>query len=92
MSWVSAATATLGERELPLMITDRAFEADGAFRYPSIDPTLRTTPGVREPYVAGVLGDVVLVNGAPWPVHDLAAVRHRLRILNASTPGATTSS
>ncbi|MCZ0979280.1 multicopper oxidase family protein [Streptomyces diastatochromogenes] len=73
-----------GPRELPLMITDRAFAADGSLDYPSLDPTLRERPGVREPYLAGVLGDVVLVNGAPWPVHEVDAARYRLRLLNAS--------
>ncbi|MFD8783510.1 multicopper oxidase family protein [Kitasatospora sp. NPDC059599] len=73
-----------GPRELPLMITDRAFTADGSLHYPSLDPTLRERPGVREPYLAGVLGDVILVNGAPWPVHETDAARHRLRLLNAS--------
>ncbi|MFC9688256.1 multicopper oxidase family protein [Kribbella sp. NPDC056951] len=73
-----------GLRELPLMIADRSFTADGSLDYPSLDPTLRTTPGVREPYLAGVLGDVILVNGAPWPVHEVDAARYRLRILNAS--------
>ncbi|MFI5694574.1 multicopper oxidase family protein [Kribbella sp. NPDC051586] len=73
-----------GPREVPLMITDRAFAADGSLAYPALDPTLREQPGVREPYVAGVLGDVILVNGAPWPVHEVDAARYRLRILNAS--------
>ncbi|MDR8412426.1 multicopper oxidase domain-containing protein [Nonomuraea sp. 3-1Str] len=73
-----------GPRELPLMIADRAFAADGSLAYPALDPTLRGRPGVREPYLAGVLGDVILVNGAPWPVHEVDAARHRLRILNAS--------
>lgn len=73
-----------GERELPLVITDRAFAADGSMRYPSLDATLSTVPGVEEPYVAGVLGDVILVNGAPWPVAEVSATRYRLRVLNAS--------
>ncbi|MFF4772002.1 multicopper oxidase family protein [Microtetraspora fusca] len=73
-----------GRRELPLMIADRAFAADGGLDYPSLDPTLRERPGVRGPYLAGVLGDVILVNGAPWPVHEVDAARYRLRILNAS--------
>lgn len=73
-----------GPRELPLMITDRAFSAGGRLDYPSLDPTLRDRPGVHEPFLAGVVGDVVLVNGAPWPVHEVDAVRYRLRILNAS--------
>lgn len=71
-------------RDIPLMITDRAFTADGALAYPSLDPTLLGQPGVAEPYGAGVLGDVILVNGAPWPIADVPAARHRLRLLNAS--------
>ena len=70
-----------GDRDLPLMITDRAFDASGAMPYPSVDPA---KPGVTEPYMNGVLGDVILVNGAPWPVARVARVRHRLRLLNAS--------
>ena len=27
---------------------------------------------------------MILVNGAPWPVHEVDAVRYRLRVLNAS--------
>jgi spore coat protein A len=73
-----------GERELPLMITDRAFAADGSMRYPSLDPSLTAVHGVEEPYIEGVLGDVVLVNGAPWPVAEVTATRYRLRVLNAS--------
>ncbi|MFD8706429.1 multicopper oxidase family protein [Kitasatospora sp. NPDC059648] len=73
-----------GPRELPLVIADRAFAADGTLHYPSLDPDLQTRPGVTEPYLGGVLGDVILVNGAPWPVHEVDAARHRLRLLNAS--------
>jgi FtsP/CotA-like multicopper oxidase with cupredoxin domain len=72
-----------GLREMPLMITDRSFDADGSLRYPSLDPTLRETPGVSGSYVAGVLGDVMLVNGAPWPVTTVDGARYRLRVLNA---------
>jgi spore coat protein A len=69
-----------GERELPLMITDRAFAADGSLHYPS----LSAMPGVEEPYIEGVFGDVILVNGAPWPVAEVSATRYRMRVLNAS--------
>ncbi|HZA18708.1 MAG TPA: hypothetical protein VE645_17790 [Pseudonocardiaceae bacterium] len=72
------------ERELPLLICDRSFAADGSFHYPALDRTLRTLPGVEPDWTEGVLGDVVLVNGAPWPVHDVDAARYRLRLLNAS--------
>ncbi|WP_091287798.1 multicopper oxidase family protein [Amycolatopsis xylanica] len=73
-----------GSRELPLVIMDRAFDGDGGLAYPALDPSLRAHPGVHEPYLAGVLGDVILVNGAPWPVHEVDAARYRLRLLNAS--------
>lgn len=73
-----------GGHELPLMICDRSFDADGELRYPSLDPALRSRPGVEPAFAAGVLGDVVLVNGAPWPVHEADAARYRLRMLNAS--------
>ncbi|RSN47055.1 MULTISPECIES: multicopper oxidase family protein [Actinomadura] len=73
-----------GDRDVPLMICDRAFEEDGSFRYPSLDPSLRRTPGVTGPYMEGVEGDVILVNGAPWPELEVSAARYRLRVLNAS--------
>ncbi len=73
-----------GDRDIPLMITDRAFAADGSFSYPSLDPSLTGTPGVHDDYMSGVLGDCILVNGAPWPVLEVAATTYRFRILNAS--------
>jgi len=72
-----------GERDIPLMIADRSFAIDGSFRYPSTDPSLRA-PGVTDPYSDGVLGDVILVNGAPWPTLHTERARYRLRLLNAS--------
>src|SRR5690606_35036903 len=74
-----------GERDIPLMILDRAFAADGSFLYPSVDPTLTSTPGVTDGYMSGVLGDCILVNGAAWPVLEVSDAKYRLRILNAST-------
>ncbi|HLR86083.1 MAG TPA: multicopper oxidase family protein [Nocardioidaceae bacterium] len=73
-----------GERDIPLMIADRAFDGDGAFIYPALDPTMSEEPGVEDAYMEGVLGDVVLVNGAPWPELEVDAARYRFRILNAS--------
>ena len=73
-----------GDRDVPLAIMDRAFDSDGQLAYPSIDPTLTHTPGVTAPYEAGVLGDVILVNGRSWPRHEVGTALYRLRILNAS--------
>jgi spore coat protein A len=70
-----------GEREIPLLIADRAFNEDGSLSYPSPGPD---QPGVQDDYMPGVMGDVILVNGAPWPVLEVDAARYRLRIVNAS--------
>jgi len=73
-----------GEKDVPLMICDRSFDEDGSFMYPSLDPTLRGEPGVENEYMSGVLGDVILVNGVPWPFMEVSNTRYRFRILNAS--------
>jgi spore coat protein A len=73
-----------GDKEIALLICDRSFEADGSFRYPALDPSLSKTPGVDAAYMGGVLGDVILVNGAPWPRLEVSNVKYRFRLLNAS--------
>ena len=73
-----------GERDVPLMICDRSFADDGSFRYPSVDPSLKGEPGVEGEYMSGVLGDCVLVNGAPWPYLEVTNTLYRFRLLNAS--------
>jgi spore coat protein A len=87
-----------GDHDIPVMIADRAFDEAGRLTYPSLDPTLTDIPGVTDAYASGVLGDVILVNGAPWPVLRVDRAKYRLRLLNASnarryrlvlTPGAT---
>ncbi|MEV7612552.1 multicopper oxidase family protein [Streptomyces sp. NPDC089799] len=73
-----------GARDIPLMLCDRSFDAEGQFRYPAADPALTGVPGVTEDYMEGVLGDVLLVNGAPWPELEVDAARYRFRFLNGS--------
>lgn len=73
-----------GTRDIPLMIADRSFAADGSLAYPGLDPTLLMTPGVTGAYTSGVLGDVILVNGVAWPYLEVGRARYRLRLLNAS--------
>ena len=73
-----------GERDVPLMICDRSFAEDGSFRYPSIDPSLMGEPGVESAHMSGVLGDCILVNGAPWPYMEVTNTLYRFRLLNAS--------
>ncbi|NUW31769.1 multicopper oxidase family protein [Nonomuraea sp. SMC257] len=69
-----------GERDVPLMICDRSFAADGSMPYPASPEG----PGAREAFMGGVLGDVILVNGAPWPSLGVDRARYRFRLLNAS--------
>ncbi len=73
-----------GEKEVPLMISDRIFDEDGSFFYPSIDPSLTETPGVLGGYMNGVYGDTILVNGSPWPYLEVSNTLYRFRVLNAS--------
>ena len=53
------------------MLQDRSFTSDGEVAYDH--------DGHR-----GAVGKVMLVNGAPWPVLDVAARKYRFRIVNAS--------
>ena len=73
-----------GDHDLPLMIMDRCFDTSGRFRYPSLDPELMDPPGLFGAYDAGMLGDVILVNGRPWPELAVDATRYRFRLINAS--------
>ena len=58
------------EYDIPLVLHDRSFKADGSFRFK--DKRNR------------VLGDVFLVNGRPTPYLEVANRKYRFRILNAS--------
>lgn len=73
-----------GDRDVPVMIADRAFRADGSLYYPSLDPDLKSPPGVSGTAQRGMTGDVILVNGVPWPRLTVQGARYRLRLLNAS--------
>jgi spore coat protein A len=65
------------EFEIPLMISDRQFSADGQLYYP--------TSGVPEsPWVSEVYGDVILVNGKITPFLEVEPRPYRFRVVNAS--------
>jgi spore coat protein A len=64
-----------GPYDIPLMLHDRAFTADGQLDY-------------DHDAHHGATGRVMLVNGAPWPVLEVAARKYRFRILNASNATA----
>jgi len=65
-----------GAYDVPLVIQDRAFAADGSLVYPgnTAMPLL----------MSGFQGDTLLVNGAPYPFFPVAARKYRLRLLNGS--------
>ena len=69
-----------GQFDVPLVIQDRLFNADGSLFYPKHDPT--------RPVRQGVFGDVILVNGTPYPVLQVARRKYRFRILNGSNARA----
>ncbi len=73
----SALPLPSGDRDIPLMITDRSFDR----RNQLTDPFRHK----RRPPNDGVTGKVVLVNGARLPHHRVSARRYRLRFLNASS-------
>jgi spore coat protein A len=65
------------EFELPLIIADRQFNADGRLYYP--------TSGMPEsPWVSEAYGDVILINGKMTPYLNVEPRTYRFRIVNAS--------
>jgi spore coat protein A len=64
-----------GDHDIPLLLQDRTFNADGSFFYPdTMDPRRHD----------GVQGDVFLVNGVPVPFLEVDRTWWRFRIINGS--------
>lgn len=57
--------------DVPMIVKDAMFATDGSLVYDDNSES-------------GIYGDVVLVNGVPWPVMDVEPRKYRFRILNAS--------
>jgi FtsP/CotA-like multicopper oxidase with cupredoxin domain len=64
-----------GEYDVPLVIQDRSFNADGSLRY-------------AEDIDAGFMGDTIVVNGSVAPRFAVRPALYRLRFLNASNARA----
>ena len=60
-----------GVYDVPLTVSDAMFAADGSLAYDDNSQS-------------GLWGDVILVNGRPWPVMQVKRKIYRFRILNAS--------
>ncbi len=67
----AAGTAEALAYDVPLIVRDAMFATDGSLIYDDNSES-------------GVYGDVILVNGVPWPVMDVEPRKYRFRILNAS--------
>ena len=59
-----------GEFDVPLIVGDRMFDKDGQLLLANNE--------------SGVFGDVILVNGVPWPLMKVKRRKYRFRLLNAS--------
>jgi len=60
-----------GEYDVPVMLQDKTFEADGSLHYPSS-------------FVANFAGDTAFVNGVVWPYLEVEPRRYRFRLVNQS--------
>jgi FtsP/CotA-like multicopper oxidase with cupredoxin domain len=60
--------------DVPIVIQDKAFNADGTIRY------IRDTN--EDPLRQGMFGDIMLVNGQPYPKMTVEPRKYRFRILN----------
>lgn len=65
-----AIPKSYGIDDIPVIVQDRSFDADGQFVY--------------DPGLDGFFGNTILVNGTPDAFVELASGRVRLRLLNAS--------
>jgi spore coat protein A, manganese oxidase len=65
--------------EIPLVLQDKTFNADGSLFYPSEG----VTPYHPE-WVPEFFGDVAVINAKIWPYLDIEPRRYRLRIVNGS--------
>jgi spore coat protein A len=72
--------APYGTYELPLVLQDRTFNANGTLFY----DTAGVNPAVHPQWVPEFFGDVAVVNGKAWPNLTVAPGLYRFRIVNGS--------
>ena len=59
-----------GDFDVPLLLSDAMFNTDGSLLFSLEDES-------------GMYGDVILVNGSPWPAMKVKQRKYRFRVLNA---------
>jgi spore coat protein A, manganese oxidase len=67
-----------GAFDIPLMIQDRQFQADGRLLYP------KAVNGTHPIWIQEFFGDVICVNGKAMPFLEVEPRKYRFRFLNAS--------
>jgi spore coat protein A, manganese oxidase len=76
-SFEDALNLPKGEFEIPLVLMDRTFRADGQLYYP-------VSQRAEAPWVPEFFGNAVLVNGKLLPFLEVQPRKYRFRILNAA--------
>ena len=80
-AWEQSLLLPRGPYEIPLLIQDRMFTANGQVFLPSAPPV----PGAPAISVQpGFFGNVIVVNGKAWPVLNVKPRKYRFRVVNAS--------
>ncbi len=69
-----------GQYEIPLVIQDRTFNADGSLAYPAVG----INPTVHPFWMPEFFGNTILVNGKVWPYLEVEPRKYRFRLLNGS--------
>jgi spore coat protein A, manganese oxidase len=67
--WEQSLPLPKGEYDVPLILSDAMFNSDGSLLF------------TRE-NESGMYGDVILVNGRPWPAMKVKRRKYRFRVLN----------
>src|ERR1700678_1019673 len=66
-----------GKYEIPLIIYDRIFDAQGQLYYP-------VSPDPKAPWIPEYFGNAILVNGKLFPYLDVEPRKYRFRVMNGS--------
>lgn len=75
-----ASSLPSGQYEVPLVIQDRSFNADGSFFFDSVG----VNPDIHPYWTPEFFGNVIMVNGGVWPNFNVEPRQYRFRVLNGS--------
>lgn len=76
----NAAILPSGAFDIPIVIQDKRFLADGSLSFPSAG----INPDIHPYWTPEFIGDTIVVNGRTWPNLDVERRAYRLRLLNGS--------